>query len=112
MEEKKYSIKETKEVLGFIFSLAMAYDKAKADGKVGLADGALIIDPLMKAMPAFDKINEVGREMQDLDDAEKAELNAYIASEFNIADDAIEAKIEQGLAVLAPLISFVLNFKK
>lgn len=109
---EKYGIKETKEALSFLFTVGMAYDKAQADGDVTFTDGYFLIDPLMKAVPAFDKINEVGREMADLSEEEKKELHDFVKAEFNIADDKLEETIEEAVTVIAPLASFLLKFKK
>lgn len=100
-------IKETKEVLAFAMSLHMMYDQAKADGKIDMNDVGLIILPVTKLIPAIDNIKAVSEEIKDLDAAEKAELDAWIKQEYDIADDELEAKIEKGLSLVLSLAEFV-----
>ena len=111
----KYGIEETKQALSFLFSVHSMVESAKAnDGKIDLKDAPLIVDPLMKVIPALDKINEVGREIKDLDETEKAELFTFVKAGFNmqdVEDSALEAKIEEGLILVAQLAKFILNIK-
>ena len=69
MAESK-GIKETKEVMEFIFSFVDAIGKAKADDKFSWTDARYFIDPVKKLFEAVDNIEEVIPEITDIDDEE------------------------------------------
>ena len=69
MAEAK-GIKETKEVMEFIFSFVDAIGKAKADDKFSWTDARYFIDPVKKLFEAVDNIEEVIPEITDIDDEE------------------------------------------
>ena len=73
MAESK-GIKETKEVMEFIFSFVDAIGKAKADDKFSWTDARYFIDPVKKLFEAVDNIEEVIPE--NIDDMVK-NLNEY-----------------------------------
>ncbi len=73
MAEAK-GIKETKEVMEFIFSFVDAIGKAKADDKFSWTDARYFIDPVKKLFEAVDNIEEVIPEIVDIDDKEYDEL--------------------------------------
>lgn len=59
---------------------------------------------LLKDLPAaFQGLDKVPSELADLDEAEKAELYAFVESEFNIPQDEIESYVEKAL-------QFVISF--
>jgi hypothetical protein len=76
---KNVGITDTKEVMKFAVALVNAYRASIADGRVTGGDFQFLISPIMLLVPAFDGANNIGREMADLDDAEKQEL----ANEFS-----------------------------
>ena len=95
----EHSIKETKEVLKFLFV-------AFKQGKIALEDGAMsmfdvrhffAVLPLVK--PALDDIKLVPAEIKNLDESEIAELMAFCKAEFFplLGDKELLAKIEIGL---------------
>ena len=103
-EDKKYGIQQTKELLDFIFSLAVAIKKSASDGKFSWTDGLNFIEPLKKIAPAIDDIDDVIPEVMDLDASEWNELVEYIQGRFDLVttstdgeEDDIETKIEEAL---------------
>jgi hypothetical protein len=91
-------MKNTTEAVGFVLSLG--------EGVYGLADGkgTLLSDALafvavaQRAPAALKDVKLVLPEMQDMDEAEKAELKAFVARDFDLADDQLELLVEQALA--------------
>jgi len=77
-------IKETKEVLSFVFSLGKATASAVEDGDIGWSDAMKFIDPLKRLGPAIENIEDVLVELQDLDDEEFAELVQFAKDEFDL----------------------------
>lgn len=106
----EYGINETKEVLAFAFSLHKAYELAQVDGKIDLFDANLLIDPVMKLVPAIKDVKLVIAEFKDMDSAERAELDQWIKDNYDIADDELEAKIEKGFSVVLALGEFLGKF--
>jgi len=89
-----------KDVLAFPLSLHMAFDKANADGKIDAMDIGLLLDPVTKLIPAIQNAKEALEELKDMDASERAELNAWAKSTYDIADDVLEEKVEASVDVL------------
>ena len=100
---EKLGISEVKDVLGLGLAVGELVE-ALADG-VGISDIAKLVGVVKKAPAAVAAIKsgKVLPELKDLDDAEKAELKAYAASEFNLANDKVEAAVEAGLGIVLDL---------
>ena len=98
---------ELKDVLAFALSVHMAYDKAKADGKIDLTDLPLAVGPIMKLLPAIDGISKVPAELKDLTDEERDALMEWAKAEYDIADDALEALVEGGIALALHVAQYV-----
>ncbi len=103
MAEAK-GIKETKEVMEFIFSFVDAIGKAKADDKFSWTDARYFIDPVKKLFEAVDNIEEVIPEIVDIDDKEYDELVAYVREKWDYDEENLEwvvdTAIEAGRSVL------------
>jgi hypothetical protein len=93
--------------LAFPLSLAMAYDEAKADGELTYMDLRLVLDPAMKAFPAIQALPEAWEELKQISDENRAQLHVWVKAEFDIADDELEERIENGLALMADLARYV-----
>lgn len=94
-------------VVSVPLSLHMAIDKAKADGKIDLADLPLLVDPLMKLIPAIPAVTGAMEKIKTLTPQERMDLNAKIKAVYDIADDELEAKVEEGMALLLHIGQFV-----
>lgn len=100
-------MKETKEAAAFLFALHMAFDKAQEDGKVDVADLGLLIDPIGKALPAIQNLNLIEEEIKNATDEQLAEFKTWVKASYDIADDALEAKVEEALSMLPIFARFV-----
>ena len=89
-----------KDFLAFPLSLHMAYDKADADGKIDVNDLTYLLEPVTKLIPAVQNAKAALDQVRDLDEAERADVNAWAKSTYDIADDQLEEKIEAGIDVL------------
>ena len=106
-------IKETKEMLGFILALSNALAQSMEDnGKLDLADVLKFLPALNSASVAMEDSGKIMAELKDLDEAEVIELNRFVAANFDIADDAREAAIENGVAAAMLLAQVILSFGK
>ena len=71
----------------------------------------------IKLVDCLDEIIDVVRvdyaklklEVQDLNEVEKIELQAYIATKFDIANENLEIVIEKSLAILEDASTLVIN---
>ena len=103
MAEAK-GIKETKEVMEFIFSFVDAIGKAKADDKFSWTDARYFIDPVKRLFDAVEDIEEVIPEIVDIDDKEYDELVAYVREKQNYDEENLEwivdTAIEAGRSIL------------
>tara|TARA_B100001013_G_C24339795_1_gene335964 strand:- start:12 stop:365 length:354 start_codon:yes stop_codon:yes gene_type:complete len=105
-------VKETKEVLAFVFSMANAIKISLADGDFDFWDAKNFVEPLKKIAPAVENIDEVLPELEDLLWDEILELAKYsmtelglggdinIASEVESAAEQVEEAIDMGRSLL------------
>lgn len=77
-------IKETKELLRFVFSLTNAIKESYSDGDLDFWDAKNFVEPLSMLGDAIDNIDEVLPELQDLDENEISELVTYVTEELGI----------------------------
>jgi hypothetical protein len=106
MESK---FQNTKEVLTLLAGLYMGYENANSDGKISWTDFACFIAPLKSAFAALDDIKECVTEIKGLSKEDKAELCKWFNDEFDIKNDDIEKKVEEGLDAALALSKFLLN---
>jgi len=116
--ENKYGIKETKEMLQFIFAIVKIVVEAKRnDGVIGPSDLALLINLFPHIGPAFDGIQEIVNELKDLDEAEIKELITFSAAHLGSAftggnlEDIINKSLTAAIAIV-DLVVCVMNQKK
>jgi len=101
------SVKNTKELIAFAFSMGEAIADSYADGKISIMDAGHFIGVFSKIGPALDGLADIPAELSDLDDAEIADIMAYCAEEFDIADDELEEKIEIAFKIGLNIAKFV-----
>jgi hypothetical protein len=107
MEEKEFTVKETKDVLGFALTFGSAMGSALQDGKLGITDIPGFLPAVMKLPAAIEGVTKVPSELSHLDESEKEELLAYLKSEFSLPDDKIESAVLDGLKLVADLHGYV-----
>lgn len=100
-------MQNVKEILAVPLALHKAYETAKADGKIDLADLGLLVDPLVKLPAAVDGASAALEELKALDDTSRADLNQWVKDTYDIADDVLETKVEKGIEVLLHLGEFL-----
>ena len=109
-------IKETKEVLAFVFSLGKATAAALEDGDLSWSDALKFVEPLKKIGPAIDDIEDVLVDVQDIDDEEFAELINYVRDEFDLSSitediEEIEMYVEDALNAGVEILKVIRLFK-
>jgi len=89
-----YGIENLKKVPDFGASLAMAYTKAEADGKVTFADLPHVIQPAIDFVQLVFALKKVGRELADLTVEEKDSLTQYAVEKFSLENKVAEELVE------------------
>lgn len=92
--EETYGIKETKELVTWLFDLSDAIISATGDGKISITDAPLFFKTAMKAGTGIGGINMVPKELTDLSEEETKEIHDMVKDRFDITDDKVEAYIE------------------
>ena len=100
-------IQETKEMVGFLISLGEGIAESLEDGKISLGDLGNFLDAAKAVLPAIGGVNQVGAELLDLTDEEKADLSDYIEEEFDLDNTQVEAILEEGLGIALEILQFV-----
>jgi len=100
-------IKETKDVLACIISLANGMGKSLEDGKLSMTDIGYFLDMFMGIPAAIENISEVPEEIKDLSEEELRELKEMVVDEFDIPQDEAEEIIETALGLGIEFFEFV-----
>ena len=106
------NLNHVKNVLALPLAIYVAYDLSAADGKIDLGDLPNAMGVVTKlpafassiphAVPAFKAVSE--------DESQFSNLKAWVSDEFDIADDEVEAKVEQGVKLALELGRFIVGF--
>lgn len=115
-EEKKYGVAKITAVLALALEMGNVLSKVVSQpgpmiSKLGFA---LELSDEVVGMVGF-SAEEFKQEILDLDDAEKQQLLDFMKNKFDLADDALEAKIEHGLELVfkaEDLVKQVIAFAK
>ena len=110
MAEKKYGIKDLKEMVVFVAKVGNAVDVSAEDG-IGVDDLGSFVPAFMSAPQAFEGVSEIPKEAKDLDAEEMKELQDALAKELDLKDDALEAVIEKSLAAIASIFAIAQEIK-
>ena len=101
-----------KDVLKLFLTFVEDLSESLGDKEITLTDAFNFFDTLQAVGPAIAGIDQIPAELKDLDANEKKELNAFIASEFDIENDKVEMYIEKALAGVLMLAELVPLFTK
>lgn len=104
-------IESLKTVAKFGIELGEKAADALADGKVSATEAFGFLPTLMAIPGILAQKDDVVAEFKDLTSEERSELNAFIAAEFDIANDALESKIEKGLSAVVAILDLVSAFQ-
>lgn len=107
MSDEKLGIEEVKAVVDCGLKIGELVD-ALSDG-IGLGDLGALLRAAKSVKPAFDAIKsgKLIPEVKDLSDEEKADLKAFVADDFDIENDALEAVVEKALSVVIDLSALI-----
>lgn len=100
-------IENTKKVLHLAIAIVNTIDKAKADGKIDMADMGLLFTLIPAVQPGISGVSAFPKEMVDLSVAEVTELSAFIVTELSIDDAKAKLVIEKALKLVASAIDLI-----
>lgn len=103
-------MKETKELLQFGLNFQDAIVAALKDNKVTVGDFPSFIPAIISVGPAFTDIKQVPQEIKNMTAAQKADLNDFVKSRFDIDNDQAEELIERTVTTLVEMYSLALNW--
>jgi len=112
MEYKKLGVANLKIVIAFFIAIAIQVDKMKSD-KLSRGDLLKLIFFVLfnNGLSAFNSFLEAGKEVLDLDEEEKQEINVYFKSEFELESEETEAIVESVFSILLSVFSFILKIR-
>jgi hypothetical protein len=100
-------IKETLDVLDVFAEGAKAYEAAKADGAITLADAPKFLSTVMKVPAALNNISSVPAELLsvDLDDAD--DVIAAVVEKFNITAETAKHVVKNAIIAVVAIKNIV-----
>lgn len=105
-------IEGLKKSLKRVLNFGLALSKDLEDGKITLGEGIGLIGKIVPLGYIINNWAQIKAEYMDLSVEERAEMQSYLASEFDIDNDRIEKIIEDGFGMLLVVDTFVRNFVK
>lgn len=105
-----YGIENLKKLVKFGCDLTRQITTALADGwqwtdALGFINEIAAIPGVVKSIPA------IQQELKDLTPEERAELYAYLVTEFELPDEKVEAFVENALALAISVLALVEQWK-
>ena len=101
-------VDKLKKALVVAIELAEGVDEALEDGQFSLSEGiAIAVGTIPGGASLWENRVEIVEEIKDLDSAELAEINAYVAAELDLANDLTEKKVEKVIAALIAVVDMV-----
>ena len=111
MENQKYGIQETIDVVDFVTSLGNAVDSSLSDGKINLMDITKFWDTFGVASDAFKGLKEIPKELGDLDEQEAQAVKDRFQEGLKIDNPAIENVAVKGFVVSVALAEFIVAIR-
>lgn len=106
MEQVQLGVDHLKKAVKFAIDVAKQVEESGKDGWTYM-DSFSFIDEL-SALPGLIKsAGDILAELKQLDPADRAELNTYIQTEFDIADDRLEGIIEDALSLAFGMLGLI-----
>ncbi len=110
MEKVRMSLYGTEELTDLLVFLAkfasVMKDAVDDDGKIGITDAAKFVELIFPLIAAIKGIQEVPKELGDLDAIEKEELIIAVKNHLDLHENDVAA-VEAGLQVIFGLLNFL-----
>ena len=102
--------KETKEVLDLVITVGKGVEASLEDDKLTLSDLPNFFNVIFQVLPAIEGIGKVAMEFKLASDAESEELKQYLRDELDLADDEMEAFIEEAFETVLTIWQIVKKY--
>lgn len=112
MAQEKQGVKELSEILQFLGAFATTTGDVAEDGKVNLIELLKYVNLWPVIGPAFDGFKLAGKELADIDDAERMDLRTVFANALKLPKPVTEEILEEGTDVALHLIEFIFKIKQ
>lgn len=99
-----------KAVVGFAM-LGSGIDKATKNG-LDFDDAGHLLPPLLQLIPALAGAGQIPKEIGDLDESEKMQIQQAVAAATNLVDKKLEAVVEKAFNAVLSLVEVYLEFGK
>ncbi len=99
---ESFGIQETKEVV----VLGCRLGTALSHGKVSIGDSRYIFGVISAIKPALDNFKDIPKELGDLSDAERLELDEVVAKELNIPISFVKNLGQEGFDIILRLLQY------
>lgn len=111
--EKKFDVKNTKEVIVLVLKSGEAVKKSLEDGKMDVADTANFFPIISLIQPALEGISLIPSEIKDLDAEEAQELIDLVAKDIGVLANApkLVSQINAALKLVKAANEFYLTVK-
>lgn len=110
--EQLQGIEALKKGVKFAIGLANQVTEVMKDGKFSWTEGFSFVDELQEGAVVIKTGKQIVEELKELSVEERTELNAYVQSEFDIADDRVEKIVEDSLGIAFSIVSLIASLKK
>jgi len=92
-------IENIKTCIGFVLDLTDDVQKSLADGKFNIKDSILFVDNIPQLPKAVRAASKFWAEFQDLDEAEKTEIENFVIQRLNCSSEKAKKIIVQAFVV-------------
>lgn len=108
-EENKQGVENTIILMDAVIGIGMDVAEVLEDKKVSWIEGVGLANNIPNVMRAINAAKELPAELRDLDDAERDQIVAHFAAEFDLPSEELEEKLERVFAVAVGLGSEVMS---
>lgn len=106
----QYGVENIIKAVEFGFGVGDAIKKALADdGKIKGFEYFQIATSLWPGVGVIRNLEAIKQEFLEMDEDDKQEVIDHFAEDFDIPNDAVEAKIEKGFAMAIAIVDYVLD---
>lgn len=109
---EKFGIKETKEMLHFLFGIAQVSIDSASKGKFGIEDLGKLFGPMTSLPQVINGITEIPKEISDLSTAEKQELYDMMEAELHIPHQLADLVLKKVWKIVLEFGDFLKLVKK
>ena len=95
-----HDVDKLKKALAFVLHLANKIDEVTQDGFSWISDSIALLPNLIEVPSIIKDGKELWGELNDLDEAELAELQQFAKDEFDIDDEELEGVVEAAFDLL------------